>query len=98
MDAEDVALIHVAGLVNQTVQNERLFAFGRPFTWKAITEVFQRDFPNQEFSNEPLAHADWTGSLEIEPASRAEELLKEMGKLSWSTLEATLKENVLDLL
>ncbi|KAJ5578223.1 uncharacterized protein N7459_007187 [Penicillium hispanicum] len=98
VDAEDVALLHVAGLINQDVRDERLFAFGKPFTWKEITQIFQRDFPDREFDREPLMHPDRTGTLEIEAADRAEQLLRSMGKPGWSTLEATLKANVADLI
>ena len=87
----------MAGLVNTEVEGERLFAFGRPFTWKEITQILQANFPSHKFSDEPMKHEDRTGNLEIEPAGRSEQLLKSMGKPGWSTLEDTLKANIEDL-
>lgn len=87
----------MAGLISAEVEGERVFAFGRPFTWKEITQIFQAKYPNNKFSDMPMNHEDRTGNLVIQPASRAEKLLKSMGKSGWSTLEDTLKANIEDL-
>lgn len=96
-NVEDAALLHVAGLVSPEVEGERLFAFGRPFTWKEIMQILQAMFPGRKFSDMPMECEDRAGNLEIEPAGRAEQLLKSMGKPGWSTLEDTLKANIEDL-
>ncbi|PLB54788.1 NAD(P)-binding protein [Aspergillus steynii IBT 23096] len=96
VDAKDVALLHLAGLVHADVKSERLFAFGVPFTWNEIISVFQAWFPDRQFASEVPGQ---TGAerFEIEPAARAQEVLREMGKSDFSSLEEMLKANVSDL-
>lgn len=96
VDAEDVALLHLAGLVHADVQNERLFAFGNPFTWSQIVVVFKKLCPGRTLA-EGMFGQGKAERFEIEPAARAEGLLREMGKEGFSSLEETLKANVADL-
>ncbi|RDW78933.1 aldehyde reductase II [Aspergillus mulundensis] len=95
VDVADVALLHVAGLIHPGVQSERLFAFGGPFTWNGIIAFFRREFPHRSLPGD-LPGGEH-GVLEIEPAERAEGLLREIGGSGWSGLEETLRRNVEDL-
>ncbi|GKZ20832.1 hypothetical protein AbraIFM66951_004099 [Aspergillus brasiliensis] len=97
VDAEDVALLHVAGLIHPDVKNERLFAFGNPFTWNEVVSIFRKAFPNHELPRE-LPGTGETFHYEIGPDARAQDLLKAMGKPGWSTLEDTLMANVSDMI
>ncbi|GLA19226.1 hypothetical protein AnigIFM62618_006895 [Aspergillus niger] len=97
VDAEDVALLHVAGLTLPDVNNERIFAFGNPFTWNEVISIFRNAFPDREFPSE-LPCADKRIRYDIGPDARAQDLLRVMGKPGWSTLEDTLMANVSDVL
>lgn len=94
---EDVALLHVAGLTHPEVKNERLFAFGNPFTWHEVVSTYQKALPDREISSE-LPGANKMVHYNIGPDARAQDLLRVMGKPGWSTLEDTLMANVLDML
>ncbi|RAK84428.1 NAD(P)-binding protein [Aspergillus costaricaensis CBS 115574] len=96
VDVKDVALLHVAGLTHPEVTNERLFAFGNPFTWHEVVSIFQKAFPDREFPDE-LPRADKMLHYDIGPDARAQDLLRVMGKPGWSTLEDTLIANVPDM-
>ncbi|PWY63063.1 NAD(P)-binding protein [Aspergillus eucalypticola CBS 122712] len=86
VDVEDVALLHVAGLTHPEVKNERLFAFGNPFTWHEVVSIYH-ELPGAN----KMVHYD------IGPDARAQDLLRVMGKPGWSTLEDTLMANVSDI-
>ncbi|OJJ35827.1 hypothetical protein ASPWEDRAFT_41068 [Aspergillus wentii DTO 134E9] len=96
VDVQDVARLHVAGLLHSDVENERLFAFGSQFVWNDITTLYQKAYPDREFAKE-LPSMTSARPLEIERAGRAEWLLKEMGTSGWTALEDTLKANIEDL-
>ena len=97
VDAEDVALLHVAGLTLPDVKNERIFAFGNPFTWNEVIYIFRKAFPDRDFPS-ALPGADKRIPYDIGPDARAQDLLRVMGKPGWSTLEDTLMANVSDVL
>ena len=97
VDVHDLSLLHMAGLLHPDVQNERLFAFGNPFTWSQVISIFRKLFPGRDFPDAPSTQTNKTGNLDIEPAERAEELLRSFGKPAWSGLEATLRANIADL-
>ncbi|GKZ36198.1 hypothetical protein AbraIFM66950_007194 [Aspergillus brasiliensis] len=97
VDAEDVALLHVAGLTHPEVKNERLFAFGHPFTWNEVVSIFRKAFPDRELPRELLGTGE-TFRYEIGPDAHAQEILRAMGKPGWSSLEDTLMANVSDMI
>ncbi|RAK99438.1 NAD(P)-binding protein [Aspergillus ibericus CBS 121593] len=97
VDIRDVGLLHVAGLTNPTVQNERLFAYGTPFFWSDVIAVFRKLFPGREFPDNFPDQDRKVNLLEVEPDKRSEELLREMGKSGWTSLEEILMANVSDL-
>ncbi|RAH59382.1 aldehyde reductase [Aspergillus piperis CBS 112811] len=96
VDVKDVALLHVAGLTHPEVTNERLFAFGNPFTWHEVVCIYQKAFPDRVFSSE-LPGANKMVHYDIGLDARAQDLLRVMEKPGWSTLEDTLIANVPDV-
>ncbi|KAL2857312.1 NAD(P)-binding protein [Aspergillus pseudoustus] len=100
VDARDVALLHLAGLIHPDVQNERLFAFGNPFSWNKVLSIFRKEFPGRQLPGQLPAQCEGVQLYGIEPAVRAQELLGALGKpdASWFSLADTLKANVADLI
>lgn len=92
VNTEDDALLHLAALTIEQVQNERIFAFAGRFTWTRILEIIRQRYPDRQST---LAHID-------EPAvdrgevenGRAEELLRIMGQDGFKTLEETVASNM----
>ncbi|OJJ05814.1 hypothetical protein ASPVEDRAFT_895034 [Aspergillus versicolor CBS 583.65] len=98
VDTQDVALLHLAGLTLPNVENERLFAFGTPFTWNEVIWTFQKEFPDRQLPA-ALTFPSVTGtSLNITQDARAQELLNIMGKSGWSSLEEMLMANIADMI
>ena len=98
MDTQDVALLHLAGLTHPDVENERLFAFGTPFTWNEVICTLQRAFPDRQLPATLNMPSESGATLNIDPDARAQELLNIMGKSSgWSSLEKMLIANIADM-
>ncbi|PWY94346.1 NAD(P)-binding protein [Aspergillus sclerotioniger CBS 115572] len=91
---EDVGLLHVASLSNPTVHNERLFVFGIPFLWPDFMAALRKLFPGRDFPDGFYGESKEVTLLDVESNRRCEELLKEMGKSGWSSLEEMLMANV----
>ncbi|OJJ57351.1 hypothetical protein ASPSYDRAFT_154282 [Aspergillus sydowii CBS 593.65] len=98
VDTQDVALLHLAGLTHPDVENERLFAFGTPFTWNEVICTLQRAFPDRQLPATLNMPSESGATLNIDPDARAQELLNIMGKSSgWSSLEKMLIANIADM-
>ncbi|KIW49685.1 hypothetical protein PV05_11339 [Exophiala xenobiotica] len=52
VDVEDVAMLHVAAATRLDISSERIFAYGRRFTWKAITGILQNCRPEAEWTTD----------------------------------------------
>ncbi|RDH36034.1 aldehyde reductase II [Aspergillus welwitschiae] len=92
VDVEDVARLHVAGLIHPEVMNERLFAFAGPFNRNDILAILRQLFPKRELA--PEAPGLVTNESEIKPAERSEKLLQGMWGTGFRSLEITVKANV----
>ncbi|KAE8822905.1 hypothetical protein PTNB85_08911 [Pyrenophora teres f. teres] len=49
VDAYDVALLHIAGLVCPHAKNERIFAYAHRKTWTEFIRRLQESYPNHQF-------------------------------------------------
>ncbi|PWY65891.1 aldehyde reductase [Aspergillus eucalypticola CBS 122712] len=97
VDIQDAALLHVAALINPTVQNERLFAYGWPFFWNDLATIYRDIFPNRELPTDLPARDKDADLLDVKPSKRSEDLLKEMGKPGWSSLKEIVVANAYGL-
>lgn len=89
VDTEDCALLHVAALVRKDVASERVFAVAEPFNWNKVLQSLRRSFPDREFAEDvPGLYDDLAV---IEPAARAEALLKDMGRDGFLSLDESLR-------
>ncbi|EXJ77340.1 hypothetical protein A1O3_09566 [Capronia epimyces CBS 606.96] len=98
IDVRDIARVHVAALLDPTVQSERLFAFAGPFNWNDIIRILKKLRPGN--TNIPAAPENEGRDLsDVWKASkRAEELIRSFfGVKGWISLEESLEAGIVDL-
>lgn len=89
----DNARLHVAALLDPTVQSERLFAFAEQFNWNDVVGILRRLEPdNKSIPDGPKDEPrDLTNVDKVR--RRAEALLKSnFGVMGWTGLEESLTE------
>ncbi|KAL7764047.1 hypothetical protein ACKLNR_005192 [Fusarium oxysporum f. sp. zingiberi] len=96
VDVEDTALLHLAALTLDDVNNERLLAFGGRYCWTVILEILHRRFPDKVLLQNVRESAVDAGEVDNE---RSVEVLRQMGKLEgFTSLEETLVKGVKTIL
>ncbi|EWY85766.1 hypothetical protein FOYG_12874 [Fusarium oxysporum NRRL 32931] len=96
VDVEDTALLHLAALTVDDVNNERLLAFGGRYCWTVILEILHRRFPGKVLLKNVRESAVDAGEVNNE---RSAEVLRQMGKLEgFTNLEETLVKAVKTIL
>lgn len=95
IDVQDDARLHIAALLHPGIQNERVFAYGQPYTWASMRAELQKLYPGREFSSETIAGKMDRSDIELGPT--AEGWLKEMGLPGYTLLQDTLRANTQDL-
>jgi hypothetical protein len=91
----DTARIHVAALLSESIQNERIYASAAPFTWNQILAILRGLSPQKKFVDD-FPGAKLSG-MQV-PTERGEQVLREyFGRPGWVSLEETVKENVAGL-
>ncbi|KAF5597805.1 aldehyde reductase II [Fusarium pseudocircinatum] len=96
VDVEDTALLHLAALTLDDVNNERLLAFGGRYCWTVVLETLHRRFPGKVLLKDVKESAVDTGEVDNQ---RSAEVLRKMGKLEGFTgLEETLVKAVKTIL
>ncbi|OAQ59147.1 NAD dependent epimerase/dehydratase family protein [Pochonia chlamydosporia 170] len=92
VDVEDTALLHLAALTLDDVNNERLLAFAGKYSWTQILEILHRRFPEQILLKSVEESVVDAGEVDNE---RCIEVLKKMGKdTGFTALEDTLVKAV----
>jgi hypothetical protein len=96
VNVDDTARIHIAALLCNSVSNERIFAYAKPFTWNEVLAVLRKLHPSKTFA-EDIPEAELSNmSVSNE---RGEQLLRDVfGRQGWTSLEDTVKENVKGLM
>lgn len=90
---QDVARLHVAGLIHPAVSDERIFAFAASYSINEFFDIFAKAVPGYE-TREKIAGLDFP-LAEIGPRAKAEALLKDMGRPGFAGLEETITDSVL---
>ncbi|KAF7950565.1 hypothetical protein EAE96_007847 [Botrytis aclada] len=90
VDAEDTARLHIAGLVDPEVVNERIFAYSEPFNFNTLMQTLRKIRPQQIF---PTWNVDpgWDRS-EVVEKSRAEAIIQKNFGHGFRTLEESLRK------
>ncbi|KFY64605.1 hypothetical protein V496_03142 [Pseudogymnoascus sp. VKM F-4515 (FW-2607)] len=95
LSVEDNARLHIATLVHPDVSNERVFAYGQPYTWRGMQRLLQKLYPEKTFTPDmPDAVPDGS-NIVLTP--RAIGLLQDLGQDGWTGVEETLRLNTQDL-
>jgi hypothetical protein len=92
VDVDDTARLHVATLISKSINNERILAFAKPYTWKEVLSIMREVFPSRNFPEDIQGLEK--SNLRV-PNERGEGLLKEIfGRDGWTTLEETIRKNL----
>ncbi|PNP77063.1 hypothetical protein FNYG_09676 [Fusarium nygamai] len=91
IDVDDTGRLHVAAAVFDHVKEQRIFGFAGRFSWDAVLDILRKNFPNRTF---PENFSGGEDPNEIEPRDKAEQLLKDLGRPGWTSLEESILSNV----
>lgn len=89
----DTARLHVAGLLDPAIKDERIFGFVHEFNWTDIVALLRKLRPNNKSIPDPPSDA-WRDKTLIKPKERAEEILRSFWNLSWTKLETSLEDAI----
>lgn len=93
VDTEDTALLHVAGLTQEDVKNERLFGFAETFNFNTWVQVFRLLDPSRPWpADDPNQQED----LSKVDDSREVELLKRFGLDGWTSFHDSVRRTCLE--
>ncbi|KAF4456172.1 hypothetical protein F53441_1656 [Fusarium austroafricanum] len=91
IDVDDTGRLHVAAAIFEHVKEQRIFGFAGRFNWDMILDIFRKNFPDKTF---PENFSGGEDPNEIEPRAKAEQLLKDLGRPGWTSLEEAILANV----
>ncbi|KAF7556593.1 hypothetical protein G7Z17_g1294 [Cylindrodendrum hubeiense] len=94
IDVQDTGRLHVAGAILPHVENQRIFGFAGRFSWDEVLDILRKSEPSKTFPDNFSGGED---PHEIEPRAKAEQLLRDLGRPGWTSLEASVLANVKDL-
>lgn len=84
VDVQDIALLHVGGLLLPGVQNERLFGFANRMNTNTQLAVLRKVFPEKSFAEDLPGLMLDKSTISTESAL---EVLKKMGRDGWTSEE-----------
>ncbi|EIM82969.1 NAD-P-binding protein [Stereum hirsutum FP-91666 SS1] len=91
VDVRDTARFHVIALTNPAVKSERILAYAEPYNWSKILDILRKAYPTRKWpDNIPDEPKDLCTLTEAR--SRAIELLKELGRKDFITLEESIND------
>ena len=89
---QDVARLHVAGLIHPATSDERIFAFAAPYSINDFFDIFTTNVPNYK-AREKIVGLDFP-LAKIGPRGKAEALLTDLGRPGFTGLEETIIDSV----
>ncbi|GME52371.1 uncharacterized protein K452DRAFT_290798 [Neofusicoccum parvum] len=90
IDVQDVARLHVAAAIHPDVIGERIFAWAEPYNFDTILEILRKQNPGIEFVADFHSGKDLSV---VEPRARAEQLLQDLGRQGFTSLEDSIRMN-----
>ncbi|KAI8677651.1 Epimerase domain-containing protein [Fusarium keratoplasticum] len=94
INVQDTGRLHVAAAVFDHIKERRIFGFAGRFNWDEILDILRKAAPNKEF---PANFSSGSDANEIKPRAEAEQLLRDLGRPGWVSLEETVLANVSDV-
>ena len=91
VDVQDVGRLHVAAAVADKVRGQRILAFAQRYNWDSILDILRKLEPDRVF---PDNFADGEDPNEIEPRPKAEQLLRDLGRPGWTSLEESVRNTL----
>ncbi|EEU37671.1 uncharacterized protein NECHADRAFT_53386 [Fusarium vanettenii 77-13-4] len=91
VDVDDTGRLHVAAGILDHVKGQRIFAYGGRFNWDEVLEVLRKTEPSKTF---PENFSGGRDANEYEGRAKAEQLLRDLGRPGWTTLEETIVATV----
>ncbi|KAK7716924.1 hypothetical protein SLS64_002467 [Diaporthe eres] len=91
IDVQDTGRLHVAAAVLDHVKDKRVFGFAGRFSWDEILDILRKAAPGKKLPDNFSAGSD---PNEIEPRGEAEQLLRDLGRPGWVTLEESILANI----
>lgn len=92
IDVKDVALLHVAAILDPDVKNARLQAWADPFNWNDLLAIARRLYPHHQFIEDLPGMSEL--SLTTDFTQQLGLLKKWGGQDGWRTLEQTVEDNL----
>lgn len=93
VDVEDTALLHIAGLTQEDVKNERLLGFADTFNFNSWVDVFRQLDPDKSWpADDPTQGKD----LCRVDTTREMELLERFGRKGWTKFYDSVRRNCLE--
>ncbi|KAF1931276.1 aldehyde reductase [Didymella exigua CBS 183.55] len=93
---QDIARLHVAGLIHPKAESRRIFAFGGTCTVNDVLAIFKDMCPDRRFPDY-IPGLDHNLAL-IEPRSEAEALLRDLGRPGFDSLAEAVKQTISELI
>ncbi|KAK7419023.1 hypothetical protein QQX98_003525 [Neonectria punicea] len=94
VDVQDTGRLHVAAAIFSGIEDQRIFAFAGRFSWDQVLEILRKNEPEKKFPDNFSGGED---PNEIQPRDKAEQLLRDLGRPGWTSLEETILANVKDV-
>ncbi|KAJ3545214.1 hypothetical protein NM208_g2629 [Fusarium decemcellulare] len=94
VDVDDTGRLHVAAGIFDNVKDQRIFAFAQRFNWDIVLDILRRHDPSKTFPDNFSSGED---PNEIKPRDKAEQLLKDLGRPGWTSLEESVLATIKDL-
>ncbi|KAH8177172.1 NAD(P)H-binding domain-containing protein [Sarocladium implicatum] len=90
VDVKDVALVHIAALLDPDTDGQRFQTWGRALSWVSILKVAREIRPEKEWLPDPTSQELLTITAD---QAIAEKLLKKFGNREWLPLEQSLVDS-----
>ncbi|KFY82364.1 hypothetical protein V500_10591 [Pseudogymnoascus sp. VKM F-4518 (FW-2643)] len=91
IDVDDAGRLHVAAAVLPKLEDQRIFGFAGRFNWDSVLEIFRKHVPEGKFPDNFSGGEDGN---EIIPRGKAEQLLRDLGRPGWTSLEESILANI----
>ncbi|OBT41210.1 hypothetical protein VE00_08096 [Pseudogymnoascus sp. WSF 3629] len=91
IDVDDAGRLHVAAAVLPNLEDQRIFGFAGRFNWDTVLDIFRKHVPGRKFPDNFSGGEDGN---EIIPRGKAEQLLRDLGRPGWTSLEESILANI----
>lgn len=94
-DVKDVALVHVAAVLDPDVRNARIQSWGRSTHWNEVLAVLRKLRPLNKFVDDyPDPYHIKVSVDQSESVALLQKWSDEPGKKGWTSLEDSISENI----